>query len=252
MRHLIFIFILSVLFSKAQDKLFLSTGAIKHGRIISVASEVMYFKTTDTSKVEQYKKSELLLLEKENGERQIFAKTSAIKKETEFNSQLTKQCRNYLGMQPLAIFLGRVTFVYEYLTKNSKVGFVLPFSITFNPNNIFYTNLQDTSADATPQAEGLSYIAGADVNFYFGNKVRKQFFAGPRLRFGTDQLLYGTEFFSIQSQFGWRFNSNGHFTQHLSFGFGFVRILSIAPSSSFDSKQSYAWYSLNYRMGLRW
>jgi hypothetical protein len=62
-----------------------------------------------------------------------------------------------------------------------------------------------------------------------------------------------TEAYSVQTQFGWRIGEPAsRFSQHVSLGFGFVRVLSSRAGARIDPKQSYAWGSITYRIGVNW
>ena len=235
-----------------QDKLFYKSGAVSKGTIVSIAHEFIYFKKNDTTQTEQVKISDLLLVEKYNGERHIFASEEVKEKYNETAQDSLRVLRNSIGIQPFGVFFGRLTLLFEHLSKNGKVGYVFPFVLTFNPSNSIYKALRDTSADAPVQVTGLSYIVGIDINYYFKKSAGSQFFIGPRLRYGTDQFLLGTEGYSIQSQLGWKFSGGRNAVQHISLGFGFVRILSAPQNTNIDSKQSYLWGSINYRLSWAW
>lgn len=237
---------------KAQDKLFYKTGQIKKGYIVSIANDVVYFKNSDSSAItQQILKSDLLLVENYKGDVFIF---STAKKST--LSDKTKQPigkLNDLGLQPFSILYGRVTLVYERFTKDNKIGFVFPLILTFDPNGNLYHTKIDTNKNSVRRLSGVNFIGGMDVNFYIGRKERAKFFVGPRIRYGTDMFLRGIEAYSIQTQFGWKFGKpNSSFIQHLSIGFGFVRILSSPAGNLISPKQSYAWCSVNYRVGIKW
>ena len=75
---------------------------------------------------------------------------------------------------------------------------------------------------------------------------------GPRFRFGTDQMMRGAEGYSLQYQFGCLFKSGKKFSQHLSMGYGFLKLQNVPSSSTFDPEQLYGWISLNYRLSLWW
>jgi hypothetical protein len=253
MRLLVFIFILSFLGVGAQDKLFFTNGTSQKGFIISRAQDFIFFKTSDTSAIQKISKSDLLLIEDYKGNRYFFAAKS--KNETLLNSsaQNTITSRNILSIQPVAILFGRGTLVYERLSKDSKIGLVIPFSITFDPFGSLYNSRIDTNQNSVKRISGVNFIAGLDLNFYVGRHENFKFFIGPRVRYGTDLFLRDVEGYTIQTQVGWKIGKpDKRFVQHLSVGFGFVRVLSSPAGRLIDPKQSYGWYSLNYRLGLKW
>jgi hypothetical protein len=246
---LLFLFSLAL---NAQDKLIFKNGKIKKGFIVSIGQDVIFFKNNDTAlNTKQIPKADLILLENYKGDVFIFSeakKTEELKK-----SELPVLKRNALGLQPLAIMLGRATIVYERFTKDNKVGFVFPLSLTFDPIGSLYNSRIDTNANSVRRLSGVNFIGGMDVNFYIGRNERTKFFVGPRIRYGTDMFLRGIEAYSIQTQFGWKIgNPSKASIQHLSFGFGLVRILSSPAGALISPKQSYAWCSVNYRVGIKW
>ncbi len=246
---LLFIFSLSL---HAQDKLFFKNGTKKNGFIVSMSSDVVYYKDADTSlKTQQIPKTELLLVENYKGELFIFSgeKKNTIKK----NVDTVVYKRNAIGTQPLGIFMGRVTFVYERFTKDNKIGFAFPLALTFDPSGKLYNSTLDTSKNAPKRLSGVNFIGGVDVNFYIGRKTNSKFFIGPRIRYGTDMFAEGIEAYTIQTQFGWKYGKPEKAgIQHLSFGFGVVRILSSPAGAQISPKQAYAAFSLNYRIGAKW
>ncbi len=237
----------------AQDKIFFKNGEIKKGIIVSVARDVVFFKTSDTSFVQKIAKTDLVMTENYRGLRYVFADNTAT---TSRNDSITKAApvkRHLLGAQPLGIFTGRGTVVYEHLSANDKIGWVVPLSITFDPFGTLYNSRLDTNRKETRRISGINFIAGLDVNFYIGQHESSKFFIGPRARYGTDLFLRGTEGYSLQTQIGWRYKRNqSPVVQHLSFGFGFVRILSSPFGRLINPRQSYSWISINYRVSLCW
>jgi hypothetical protein len=56
-------------------------------------------------------------------------------------------------------------------------------------------------------------------------------------------LLRGIKGYTFQTQIGWRFgNPNNLLCQHLSLGFGVVKVLTIPNSSVIAPKSFFAWY----------
>ena len=248
-------FILFFLFSfalSAQDKLIFKNGEIKKGYIVSIGQDVVFFKKYDTSLTsKQIPKADLILLENYKGDVFIFSETKKDLDLKKSESPVFK--RNAIGLQPLAILFGRATIVYERFTKDNKVGFVFPLSLTFDPIGTLYNSRLDTSMNSVKRIKGINFIGGMDVNFYIGKNEHTKFFVGPRIRYGTDMFLKGIEAYSIQTQFGWKIGNPAKASiQHLSFGFGLVRILSSPAGALISPKQSYGWYSLNYRVGIKW
>ncbi len=249
----LFVILLVVFFhaSRGQDKLFFSNGTVKKGVIVSIAKEVVYFKYTDTSATIKIKKSDLVMTENYKGVRFIFGEQKKINSDSLPLKPIYK--RNSLGVQPLGIFVGRATFVYERYTEDNKIGFVFPLSVTFDPFGSLYNSRIDTNRNSVKRIPGVNFIGGIDVNFYLGKRKNRQFFIGPRFRYGTDMFLRGIEAYSLQTQVGWRIGSNARIaTQHLSLGFGFANVLSALQGPLVRSKKFYGWYSVNYRFGIGW
>ena len=251
MRFITYIFIIWSVALKAQDKLYFKNGTLKKCYLITVAKDKVYYKNHDTSATAfQANKSELLVLETYNGIRYLFANTENV---TAIKTDTIKLKQNNFGLQPLNFLLGRVTFNYERLTKDNKIGLMIPLSITFNPFESIYKSVADSVRQNFNQKSGTNIISGFDVNFYLGKKQNSKFYLGPRFRYGTDLFLFNIEGYSLQTQFGYKFQSPKHnFTQHLSVGFGFLRIVSLPFTNNVNSKQAYTWYSINYRVGIKW
>lgn len=248
----IFIFLFFALCLGAQDKLFFKNGKIQKGYIVSISTDVIYYKNSDTSlQTFQIPKSEIILVENYKGDVFIYSQKKTNHAKDTLQAAAFKQ--NAIGMQPFGIFFGRVIFVYERFTKNNSVGFVFPLSLTFDPSGKLYSSGIDTSNNAPKRLSGINFIGGLDVNFYIGKNETSKFFVGPRIRYGTDMFMEGIEAYSAQTQFGWKYGKDDKpFIQHLSFGFGVVRILSSPAGARINSKQSYPWFSMNYRLGIKW
>jgi hypothetical protein len=251
MRFLLVILVVFFYASRGQDKLFFNNGTVKKGVIVSIAREVVYFKYSDTSATQTINKADLVMTENYRGQRFIFGES---KKTNPDSLQLKPHYkRNAFGVQPLGIFVGRATFVYELYTEDHKIGFVFPMSVTFDPFGSLYNSPIDTNRNAVKRITGVNFIGGLDVNFYTGKRKNRQFFIGPRFRYGTDLFLRGIEAYSLQTQLGWRFGSSERLvTQHFSVGFGFANVLSAFQGPLVRSKKFYGWYSINYRVGIGW
>jgi len=251
-KTLLFILLLFSFFSKAQDKLFFKNGTLKKVFIVSISPDVVYYKLTDTSlKTFTAPKEDLLLVENYKGDVFIYSKAKRKVKNDTSGTMVVR--RNAIGLQPFGLLFGRLTLVYERFTKDNKIGFVFPLSLTFDPSGTIYKPDIDTTGNTPKRLSGVNFIGGLDVNFYLGKNENSKFFAGPRIRYGTDMFLEGIEAYSVQTQFGWKYGKpDKAFVQHLSFGFGMVRILSSPGGARISPKQSYAWFSMNYRLGIKW
>lgn len=248
-KALIIVLFLCVHITHAQDKLFFKNNTSRKGIILSVTKDYILFKSSDTSNLEKIKTSDLILMEDYRGTRYLFGKQDKNAVTEQHNNSVSK--RNSIGVQPLSIFFGRATFVYERLSKDGKIGFALPLIVTFSPN---YLNPDDADSSQINQpSAGLNFISGLDLNFYFGNGGKFSYFAGPRLRYGTDVALSNIEGITLQTQLGIKIQpTNKKIVQHLAIGYGFARILSSPLAPAITSRQNYPWCSVTYRISFMW
>lgn len=248
-----FFLIVVVLFAlqfKAQDKLFFTDGSVRKGMIVSNAKDAIYFKANDTAQTEIINKGRLILVEDYKGNRYLYGSAESEKKPEQKLTSTENSKKNMLSWQPFGFLVGRFSLQYERLTKDLKFGIVVPFALTFNPFGTIYPASEDTDY---VEPTGISFITGLDLNYYLGRRESFQFFIGPRIRYGTDMMAGEVQGYTIQTQFGWKIGSpSKRFVQHLSFGFGFVRAISVGASPTVNPKQSIAWGSINYRLGIRW
>ncbi|HQQ94036.1 MAG TPA: hypothetical protein PLQ93_05740 [Bacteroidia bacterium] len=243
-------FMLTLNFIQAQDRFYFRNGTYKEARLVSVAKNWVYYRSSDTTQVESILKTELLLIDTEKGGRYLFS-SKPDSSSGSHPKEFTKiKNRNVIGLQPFGVFFGRVTVVYERLL-GKDLGLVIPFSLTFDPFGTIYKIPNDSGA-ATPHIPGVYYILGCDLNYYLNQDEKSRFFIGPRYRYGVDQFLGGLEGSSLQFQLGWRYLSSKGIQQHLSIGYGFVKVLSVPATSGVSPDQLYAWFSLNYRISLSW
>jgi hypothetical protein len=248
----IIIFLFSLKFS-AQDKLFLKNEALIKADVYSISNEFIFIKQNDTSLINKsIPKTDVILIEKENGDIFIFSEKSKkiISEKTE--KRLPK--RNVIETQPLGFLTGRISLAYERLNKNNTIGFVFPLSLSFDPIGIIYKPTNDsTGRNSIEHIKGFSFISGIDINFYINENKFTQFFVGPRIRYGNDMFLRGIEAFTAQTQFGIKLSDKSNWLiQHISVGFGFVRIFSSPAGTLLSTRQLFAWGSLNYRLGIKW
>jgi hypothetical protein len=238
----------TLLLKGQTDKVFMKSGESKKGIIISIGKDFLFFKNSDTSVVQRINKREVVLVEKYDG--RIF--TFAHPEETRDSVKTIRvRYRNSFTVQPFNVLLGRMTGSYEFLTSDGKIGFVLPLSITFDPVGVFYSAKKDSN-NVQKHVSGFNFIGGADVNFYVGKGDFEGLYLGPRIRYGTDMFI-NAEAYSVQTQFGWRIGDpEDRLIHHISVGFGFVRILSSPAGKLINPRQSYAWGSINYKIGLTW
>lgn len=250
MQRLLWIFILLSSMLSAQDKLVFRNGTSRNGIISTVTKDYVFFKKNDTAAVEKVRKSKLIFMEDYRGTRYVFSENDTSSTTSRGNTKDPLPLRNSISIQPLALLFGRLNLSYEHLSKDGKLGIVIPLILTYDPSfgNLFTFD----STNSYTRVKGVSYITGLDLNYYFGKSDGFKLFAGPRIRYGTDVAFYNTEAYTIQTQIGMKLGrSKSRVVQHLSIGYGFIRILSSNALRS-DSKQSLMWYSLNYRLGVKW
>jgi len=250
MRALVVIFLFLSLYLRAQDKVFLKSGKILHGDFVSMGKAQLFFFCKDSVKVSIIDKKQVLLVERLNGERYLIGdgakpSVSETPEQTSFRS-----IKNAIGMQPLGLLVGRITFVYERFFYDDNIGVSIPISLTFDPFRMYAA--ADTSANAPEPVTGTSFISGIDLNYYFKETSGIRFFMGPRTRYGTDMMLGGIEGFSVQYQLGWHLYTQKRRSQHVSLGYGFVKILNAPKGSTINPDQLYGWFSINYRISLVW
>lgn len=252
MRFTLSILLFLSLSLRAQDKIFFKSGKTAQGKFISFNSQIAYFIYQDSVEASEIDKNTILLIERENGERYLIGNEKNKLRPNPLDSTLNSVAKNALGMQPFGVFSGRLTFVYERFLLQGKMGLSIPFSLTFDPFGVIYNSAADTSMDAPEHIPGISYITGIDLNYYFFEEDGTRFFMGPRLRYGTDKMLRGIEGYSIQYQLGLQVQSETRFSQHLSVGYGFAKILNVPSGSAFNPEQLYGWLSINYRLSFLW
>lgn len=252
MKALLCILTLTSFCLKAQDHLFLKTGQTLHGKLVSLASRQVFYIPKDSSNAVAIDKRQVVLIECSNGDRYLIGEEQKTMKSQSTDTTMQFNKRNSIGMQPFGVFTGRITFVYERLSKSGQLGLCIPLSLTFDPFGIFYTSAADTSADSPEHIPGIGYITGLDANYYFKGNKYSSLYMGPRFRIGTDKMMRGAEGFSLQYQFGWVLRNGKAFSQHFSIGYGFLKLLNVPSSSTFNPAQLYGWMSINYRLSLSW
>jgi hypothetical protein len=245
MRGMFIIAFLGSLLLKGQDKMFFRDGTVRTVTVVSVNDDQVYFREADQNGVQKIRKELLLMIEHQDSRTHVFAKPAP-----QSTLAVTGR-RNMMGIQPFGLITGRATVAYERLSADERIGVVLPFTLTFNPRYGTYETVLDSSLTAGRNEVG--FITGIDVNFYLGKKKRSRFFLGPRFRYGTDVFLQKIEGYTLQTQLGWRFGPDeGRLAQHLTFGFGFVKVLSTILGPFPFPARSFGWFSAGYRVSFRW
>ena len=256
-----FCFLLSSV--NAQDKLVFKNGKKTNCKIVAINPHSVTYKDSATAEnMITVPKAEVLMAEYSSGSVYIFGSDEAPKTPTvspysttndrkkAWHEKEAKFSNNIIGLQPINLLFGRLTLSYERLMFDKQVGLVIPFSLTYDPKALLFSN-PDT-ANGIRISYNIGFITGADINYYFETRGHTKFFVGPRFRYGTDVAISNINAYSFQFQNGFFFpGSNGKTANTLSIGFGFVRINSIPGGNFLNPKQSYPWMSLTYRLGFR-
>lgn len=235
----------------AQDKLYFLNGKTQSGIVVSMGKDVVFFKNNDTAFVRKILKKDLVMIEDYRGARYVFGNGGGK------NDSLTKKMgmqprQNALGIQPLGLFLGKAGVFYEYINQKQTLGLVVPMIVTFDPVGVFYNPVTD-SGSVVQRSSKVSFITGADINYYAGTNEAATFFMGSKFRYGTDVFLGNIEYYTLQAQLGWRFGRpNGQISQHLCFGYGFAGIVSSPLPRLALPRKYYGVGSITYRVSFRW
>lgn len=265
--HILILFLLALGTLSAQDKLFLKNGEKKVCRIIAINLSTIDFKDTARyAELQTVGRTDVLMAEK-NGEVIIFGPepypniSAAERKNTRIENKKAavrekeQHFKNgIIGWQPLDLVWGRLTFTYERLFLNKKMGVAVPLILSYDPRVLMP---QSTSNDtvvntAEPVRRNTAIISGLDLNYYYETRSYSKFFFGPRFRYGTDVNLANVTGYTIQFQNGFLLcDSRGKMATTFAFGFGFARITSTPFSSQFNPRQSFPWMSFTLRIGFR-
>ena len=252
-----------VLKNYSQDKLIFKDGTKRNCKIVSVNKSTVTFKDLESSTVLITKsKTEILLAEEANGAVYIFGnekveeekvadKNLANKsKDTKQKKEFTSDHNNMIGSQLFSSFLGRTGLVYERFFNNKQMSIAIPLSVSYSPYSTGPANGSSYSTNSN-----INFVTGGDLSYFFPTKTKNtQFFIGPRVRYGTDVMMFNITGLSVQAQNGFLFHSmhNPKVAHTLAFGFGFIRIITTPKSNKFDPKQSFPWMSLTYRFNIKW
>ena len=160
---------------------------------------------------------------------------------------------NIIGWQPIDIVWGRLTFTYEHLFMEKRMGIAIPFSLTYDPRVLIPNSSNDTIVNTREKVRhNVGFITGLDLNYYYETRSHTKFFFGPRFRYGTDVNLSNITAYTVQFQNGFLLcDAKGKMATTFALGFGFARIISTPFSSRFNPKQSYPWMSFTLRLGFR-
>lgn len=254
---------------RSQDKLIFKDGTKRNCKIVSVNKSTVTFKESESATVLTTKsKNEIIVAEYANGSVYIFGnekaeeentsgketnskKPDAANKNTKTKKEMADEKNNMIGSQLFSSFLGRTGLVYERFFYDKQMSVAIPLSLSYSP----YYNGSNSNSPTTYANSSVNFITGADLSYFFPTRSKyTKFFVGPRMRYGTDVMLYNVTGLTIQAQNGILINSatNPKVAHTLAFGFGFIRIITTPKSNPFDEKQSYPWMSLTYRFNIKW
>jgi hypothetical protein len=269
MKFYIFVFLVLgvILNAYAQDKLFLKDGKKINCKILSLNKTTIDYKDSLSPNFLTIEKSEVLMAELKNGEVYIFGNEPIIKTVVPVKSRAERDNDrkaairekektfkdNIYGFQPIDIVWGRLTFTYERLFMEKRMGIAIPFSLTYDPRILIPNSSNDTIVNTREQVRhNTGIITGLDLNYYYESRSHTKFFFGPRFRYGQDVNLANITAYTIQFQQGFLLcDSKGKMATTFAIGFGFARIVSTPFSSAFNEKQSYPWASFTLRLGIR-
>lgn len=259
MRTVLIFLLFTVVKLNAQDRLFYTNGKVREGIIVSISKDLVFYKESDTSMVEKIAKKELLMTENYKGIRHIFnadeeSNDETLYKKTKANPGVSeKPLLNSLQVFPLGILQGRAGIAYEKLNDKGTIGLTFPLYLTFDVEGVLFPSLNDSASVPHVRSKELNLIGGIDVNFYINNKGNSWFFIGPKFRYGTNITFAHLEYYTFQTQLGWKFtNPDKRLIQHLSFGYGFAHIISSKSGASNILRNYFGLVSLSYRVGIKW
>ncbi|MBP7809355.1 MAG: hypothetical protein KA163_08685 [Bacteroidia bacterium] len=254
----------------AQDKLFLKDGKKINCKVLSInPTTIDYLDSTSAQNAYTLQKSDVLMAELKNGEVYIFGnelptvkpyspaktKTEKVNAKKAAIREKEKDFKNgIIGFQPIDIVWGRLTFCYERLFMDKRMGIAVPISLTYDARILMPNNSNDTIVQNTRDKVryNTGIITGLDLNYYYETRSHTKFFFGPRFRYGTDVNLANITAYTVQFQNGFLLcDAKGKMATTFAFGFGFARLISVPFSSRFPEKQSYPWMSFTLRIGLR-
>jgi hypothetical protein len=260
----------------AQDQLFFRKGTQVICKIMAISEKtISYRDTIPGSPLITVPKSEVILAEYKTGQVYIFSSETALVAEPQEVMETREQRKerkmkewklkeqelpdNILGFYIPELLFGRFTVSFERLLANKSLGVKIPLSLTYDSfgalaqasANSTSANTGTTVSSPVTRTKGVNFITGIDVNYYYDLKPELKYFFGPRIRYGTDQVLGGIEGLSFQLQNG-IFRSRGKkMTSTLGIGFGFVKVLDFGFPTNRDKRQVYPWGSFTWRIGFR-
>lgn len=275
--HILFVLLVLAAGSAcAQDQLFFRKGTQVPCKIIAISEKtITYRDTVANAPLITVPKADVILAEYKTGQVYIFSSETALvaapaevfetreqRKERKMKEWKLKEQElpdNILGFYIPELLLGRFTVSYERLLANKSVGVKIPLSLTYDS----FGALAQASANSTTNStgtvvsspvtrtRGVNFITGVDISYYYDLKPELKYYFGPRIRYGTDQVLGGIEGLSFQLQNG-IFRSRGKkMTSTIGIGFGFVKVLDFGIATNRDPRQVYPWGSFTWRLGFR-
>jgi hypothetical protein len=251
--------------SFAQDRLILKDGKKINCKVLSINLTTIDYKDS-LSNILTLDKSDVLFAELKNGDKYVFGNEAAkntLKPKTKYEKELERKAQirekeksfknNIYGFQPIDIVWGRLTFTYEHLFMDKRMGVAIPFSLTYDPRVLIPNSSNDTIVNTRERVRhNVGFITGLDLNYYYESRSHSKFFFGSRVRYGTDVNLSNVTAYTIQFQHGFLLcDSKGKMATTFAIGLGFARIIATPFSSAFSPNQSFPWASFTLRLGIR-
>ncbi|MCF8369400.1 MAG: hypothetical protein K9G76_10190 [Bacteroidales bacterium] len=171
MKHLIYSLVLLFSLCSAalgQDKIFFKDGKIKEAKVIEISSSRIKFKDFHFLTGPMYiaKTSEVDKIIFENGQEKIISRAF-------LNSMNTMSLgRNILSYHMFDVLYAEFTVSYERISRNQKFGFLIPYSVGFNPSR------------ERQEAYSPNIYSGFGFHYYPQKQKRWSFFIGPEIILG--------------------------------------------------------------------
>ena len=256
--------------------LFFKNGKRLNTKIIAISQKtITYRDTVEGAVLTTVAKDDVLLAEYKSGEMYVFGTESNTSSDSFIISETREERKErrlkewrakeqelpngILGFYLPELVLGRLTVSYERLFADKTMGVTIPLSITYDPSSILISSSSTSSSsnsnttNSTPsQNKSIGIITGLDINYYYELKPALKYYFGPRIRYGTDQLLGGIEGLSVQLQNGILKSKGNKFTSTFGIGVGFFKLSDkYAKLPGYEPKQVYPWASITWRLGFR-
>lgn len=134
----LYIFILSCIVLKSQDKIYFTDGSVMTGKVTEISPDAIMMNSEGNDKI--FNRNYVLMIEYKNGriEKYTTPEKSAIYNEDGNVSEKMKQKsdevfqRNQLSLNTLALCNSDISVFYEHITKDKKLGLGLMSAYNFN------------------------------------------------------------------------------------------------------------------------